>query len=215
MTTLEQWKNNQRAIMMSDRDYTLILDKSGSMSTPDQAGGRSRWDIAQESTLALARKCEQFDPDGITVYVFSGKFKRYEEVTSAKVAQVFMENDPAGTTNLAGVLLHATQNYFQRKAAGKAKPNGETILVVTDGEPDDRKAVFEVIIDATRKMDRDEELGISIIQVGSDPQATKFLKALDDQLQGVGAKFDICDTVTLDDLEDMSLADVLMNAITD
>ncbi|WP_407894638.1 vWA domain-containing protein [Scytonema sp. NUACC26] len=201
--------------MMSDRDYTLILDKSGSMSTPDQAGGRSRWDIAQESTLALARKCEQFDPDGITVYVFSGKFKRYEEVTSAKVAQVFMENDPAGTTNLAGVLLHATQNYFQRKAAGKAKPNGETILVVTDGEPDDRKAVFEVIIDATRKMDRDEELGISIIQVGSDPQATKFLKALDDQLQGVGAKFDICDTVTLDDLEDMSLADVLMNAITD
>jgi uncharacterized protein with von Willebrand factor type A (vWA) domain len=208
-------KQQSKGNMMSDRDYTLILDKSGSMSTPDQAGGRSRWDIAQESTLALARKCEQFDPDGITVYVFSGKFKRYEEVTSAKVAQIFMENDPAGTTNLAGVLLHATQNYFQRKAAGKTKPNGETILIVTDGEPDDRKAVFEVIIDATRKMERDEELAISIIQVGSDPQATKFLKALDDQLQGVGAKFDICDTLTLDDLEDMSLADVLMNAITD
>jgi hypothetical protein len=106
-------------------------------------------------------------------------------------------------------------NYFQRKAAGKTKPNGETILVITDGEPDDRRAVFEVVIQATRQMDRDEELGVSLIQVGSDSQATKFLKALDDQLQGVGAKFDICDTVTLDDLEDMSLADVLMNAITD
>ena len=64
-------------------------------------------------------------------------------------------------------------------------------------------------------MERDEELAISVIQVGTDAQATKFLKALDDQLQGVGAKFDICDTVTLDDLEDMSLADVLMNAIND
>lgn len=201
--------------MMSDRDYTLIIDKSGSMSTPDQVGGRSRWEIAQESTLALARKCEQFDPDGITVYVFSGRFKRYDDVTSAKVAQVFLENDPAGTTNLASVLQDAFNNYFQRKAAGKTKPNGETILVVTDGEPDDRRAVFEVIIQATRQMDRDEELGVSMVQVGSDPQATKFLKALDDQLQGVGAKFDICDTVTLDDLEDMSLADVLMNAITD
>ncbi|MBH8576612.1 VWA domain-containing protein [Nostocaceae cyanobacterium CENA369] len=201
--------------MMSDRDYTLILDKSGSMSTPDQVGGRSRWEIAQESTLALARKCEQFDPDGITVYVFSGRFKRYDDVTSAKVAQIFQENDPAGTTNLAGVLQDALNNYFQRKAAGKTKTNGETILVITDGEPDDRKAVFEVIIQATRQMDRDEELGISIIQVGSDAQATKFLKALDDQLQGVGAKFDICDTVTLEDLEEMSLADVLMNAITD
>jgi uncharacterized protein with von Willebrand factor type A (vWA) domain len=201
--------------MMSDRDYTLIIDKSGSMSTPDQVGGRSRWEIAQESTLALARKCEQFDPDGITVYVFSGRFKRYDDVTSAKVAQIFLENDPAGTTNLAGVLQDALNNYFQRKASGKTKPNGETILVITDGEPDDRKAVFEVIIQATRQMDRDEELGISMIQVGSDPQATKFLKALDDQLQGVGAKFDICDTITLNDLEDMSLTDVLMNAVTD
>ncbi|MGI2905779.1 vWA domain-containing protein [Tolypothrix sp. VBCCA 56010] len=201
--------------MMSDRDYTLILDKSGSMSTPDQAGGRSRWEIAQESTLALARKCEQFDPDGLTVYVFSGRFKRYDDVTSAKVAQIFLENDPAGTTNLAGVLQNALDNYFQRKATGKTKPNGETILVVTDGEPDDRKAVFEVIINATRQMERDEELAISMIQVGSDAQATKFLKALDDQLQSVGAKFDICDTITLDDMEDMSLADILMNAITD
>jgi uncharacterized protein with von Willebrand factor type A (vWA) domain len=201
--------------MMSDRDYTLIIDKSGSMSTPDQVGGRSRWEVAQESTLALARKCEQFDPDGITVYLFSGRFKRYDDVTSAKVSQLFLENDPAGTTNLAGVLQDALNSYFQRKAAGKTKSNGETILVITDGEPDDRKAVFEVIINATRQMERDEELGISIIQVGSDAQAAKFLKALDDQLQSVGAKFDICDTITLDDMEDMSLADILMNAITD
>ena len=200
---------------MKDRDYTLILDKSGSMSTPDQQGGRSRWEIAQESTLALARKCEQFEPDGITVYVFSGRFKRYDDVTSSKVAQIFQENDPAGTTNLAAVLQDAVNNYFQRKAAGQTKPNGETILVITDGEPDDRRAVFEVIITATRQMEQDEELAISMIQVGSDAQATKFLKALDDQLQGVGAKFDICDTITLDDLEDMSLADVLMNAISD
>ena len=200
---------------MSDRDYTIIIDKSGSMSTPDQAGGRSRWKIAEESTIALARKCEEFDPDGITVYVFSGRFKRYENVTAAKVAQIFQENDPSGTTNLGSVLQDAVNNYFQRKAAGTTKLNGETILVITDGEPDDRKAVFEVIIRATQQMEKDEELGISMIQVGSDPQATKFLKALDDQLQGVGAKFDICDTITLDDLEDMSLADVLMNAITD
>jgi uncharacterized protein with von Willebrand factor type A (vWA) domain len=200
---------------MKDRDYTLIIDKSGSMSIPDQQGGRSRWEIAQESTLALARKCEQFDPDGITVYVFSGKFKRYDDVTSSKVAQIFQENDPVGTTNLASVLQDAVNNYFKRKAAGQTKPNGETILVVTDGEPDDRRAVFEVIINATRQMERDEELAISMIQVGSDSQATKFLKALDDQLQGVGAKFDICDTITLDELEDMSLAEVLMNAITD
>ncbi|AFZ24671.1 uncharacterized protein with a von Willebrand factor type A (vWA) domain [Cylindrospermum stagnale PCC 7417] len=201
--------------MLENRDYTLIIDKSGSMATPDQKGGRSRWLAAQESTLALANKCEQFDPDGITIYVFSGRFKRYENVTTSKVSQIFQENDPSGTTDLAGVLKHATDDYFQRKAANKTKANGETILVVTDGEPDDRKAVMKVIIEASRRMDRDEELAISFIQVGTDAQATRFLKVLDDELQGAGAKFDICDTVTMDDMEDMSLSEVLLNAITD
>jgi uncharacterized protein with von Willebrand factor type A (vWA) domain len=200
---------------VEDRDYTLIIDKSGSMSTPDQAGGRNRWDTAQESTLALARKCEQFDPDGITVYVFSSRFKKYENVTSSKVAQIFQENDPAGTTDLASVLKAATDGYFQRKAAGQAKAGGETILVITDGEPDDRKAVMRNIIEASRQMERDEELAISIVQVGSDATASRFLKALDDDLQGAGAKFDICDTITLDDMADMTLAEVLLNAISD
>ncbi|WP_414545539.1 vWA domain-containing protein [Nostoc sp. CCY0012] len=201
--------------MLENRDYTLIIDKSGSMATPDQKGGRSRWVSAQESTLALASKCDQFDPDGITVYLFSGRFKRYENVTAGKVAQIFQENDPSGSTDLAGVLKHATDDYFQRKSAGQIKPNGEIILVVTDGEPDDRKAVMKVIIEASRKMDRDEELGISFIQVGTDAQATRFLKVLDDDLQSAGAKFDICDTITMDDMEDLSLSEVLLNAITD
>lgn len=201
--------------MLQNRDYTLIIDKSGSMATPDQKGGRSRWTAAQESTFALASKCEQFDPDGITVYLFSGRFKRYENVTSSKVIQIFQENDPAGSTDLAGVLQHAFDNYFQRKASGQTKENGETILVVTDGEPDDRKAVMKVIIEASRRMERDEELAISFVQVGSDAQATRFLKVLDDELQGAGAKFDICDTITIDDMEDLSLAEVLLNAIND
>jgi hypothetical protein len=200
--------------ILMNRDYTLILDKSGSMSTTDQ-GGKSRWSYAQESTLALARKCEQLDPNGITVYAFSGRFKRYDNVTASRVDQIFMENDPIGTTNLAAVLKDATDNYFQRKASGQTSENGETILVVTDGEPDDRRAVIEVIINATQKMQKDEELAISFIQVGNDAGATSFLKALDDQLEGVGAKFDICDTMTIDDMGDMSLAEVLMFAIED
>ena len=200
---------------MQERDYTLILDKSGSMSISDGKDGRTRWEIVQESTLALARKCEQLDPDGITVYVFSGKFKRYDDVTSTKVSQIFLENDPMGRTNLAAVLQDATEDYFRRKTAGEAKPNGETILVITDGEPDDRKAVFETIINASRQMERDEELAISLIQVGNDREATQFLKALDDRMETVGAKFDICDTVTLEDMEDMSIAEILTNAIVD
>jgi uncharacterized protein with von Willebrand factor type A (vWA) domain len=200
--------------MLVQRDYTLIIDKSGSMYTADQVGGKSRWAAIQESTIALAHKCESLDPDGITVYVFSGRFKRFDQVTAAKVDQIFQENEPSGSTNLAGVLQDAVNQYLEKKAKGEATA-GETIVVVTDGEPDDRRAVFEVIIKASQRLDKDEELAISFIQIGKDAQATRFLKALDDDLQGVGAKFDIVDVVTIDDMEDMTLTEVLMNAIAD
>ncbi|WP_309728254.1 VWA domain-containing protein [Chamaesiphon sp. OTE_75_metabat_556] len=201
--------------MLENRDYTLIIDKSGSMSTKDKAGGLSRWQIMQESALALANKCEELDPDGITMYLFSGKFKRYDNVTAAKVSTIFQENDPSGRTDLAAVLADAIASYFQRKATGKIPANGEIILVVTDGEPDDRKAVMQVILDATQRLDRDEELAISFIQVGLDEAATKFLKILDDDLSRAGAKFDIVDTITMDDMEDITLNEILLSAIND
>ncbi len=201
--------------IIEDRDYTLIIDKSGSMSINDRPGGKTRWQSARDSTLALAKKCEEIDSDGITVYLFSGRFRRYDNVTSDKVDRIYEDNDPMGRTDLYSVLSDALDNYFQRKAAGKTKENGETILVVTDGEPDDYKSVMRLIIDASRQIDREDELGISLIQVGNDRKATQFLKALDDRLQSAGAKFDIVDTVTIDDMEGLTLSEVLLNAITD
>ncbi|MGK7897549.1 MAG: VWA domain-containing protein [Xenococcus sp. (in: cyanobacteria)] len=201
--------------IISNRDYTLIIDKSASMSINDQPEGKTRWEAAQESALALAKECEQNDPDGITVYLFSGPFRRYDNVTSEKVSQIYAENEPMGGTDLASVLLDATENYFDRKAKGEAKANGETFVVITDGEPDNCKAVMQVIIDASQKIDRDEEMGISLIQVGKDRKATAFLKALDDRLESAGAKFDIVDTVTVDDMQNMNLSEVLLNALID
>lgn len=200
--------------MLDNRDYTLIIDKSGSMSTTDSGNNKNRWEIIKESTLALARKCDQIDPDGITVYLFSGKFKRYDHVSATKVEQIFQENEPMGGTNLTAVLQDALNNFFQRKKAGEVK-TGETILIITDGEPDDRRSVFEVIIEATKRMTTDEELALSFIQVGRDRNATDFLKALDDKLQSIGAAFDIVDTVTVSDMEDMTISEVLLSAISD
>lgn len=200
--------------MLDQRDYTLIIDKSGSMSVIEPKSQKSRWELVQESTLALARKCDQIDPDGITVYTFSGKFRRYDNVNASKVEQIFQENEPVGGTNLTAVLQDAINDFLQRKKSNQAKA-GETILVITDGEPNDRRSVFEIIIQASKCLDSDEELAISFIQIGNDPGATKFLKTLDDQLMEVGAKFDIVDTVTFDDMEDLTLTEILLNAIQD
>ncbi|NEO36305.1 MAG: VWA domain-containing protein [Moorea sp. SIOASIH] len=199
---------------LKDRDYTIIIDKSGSMTIKDEKRGtKTRWEVMTETTEAYARYCEEIDPDGITVYVFSSRFKRYDNVTTNKVEQIFQETYPMGGTYLDEVLRDALDNYFQRKANGSAKPNGEIFLVFTDGAPDDKPPVIDVIVNATRRIDKDSEIGISFIQVGSDPQAAQFLQELDKSLEEKGAKYGICNTLTLGDLEEIPPPEVLLRAI--
>jgi len=212
--------------MLKNRDYTLIIDKSGSMAITDKDDNKikneqamkTRWELIEESTIALASKCEKLDPDGITVYTFSTNFKKYTSVTARKVVDIFENEDPFGNTNLAGVLQAALDDFFQRKMISQTKPNGETILVVTDGKADDPITVIRTIVEATQKMDRDEELAISFIQIGADKEASEYLEYLDDQLQqDRGAKFDIVDTITIDEIVEkgLTLTEVLLKAITD
>jgi uncharacterized protein with von Willebrand factor type A (vWA) domain len=197
--------------MLNNRDYTIIIDKSGSMATKDQPGQRSRWAAARESTEAFARRCEELDPDGLTLYVFASKFRRYDRVNADRVSAVFVENEPCGGTDLAAVLDHSLDAYFQRKGAVDARP--ETVLVVTDGAPDDEKAVMKSVLRAAKRVQRADELVISFIQIGSDSGARRFLKILDDEMVRAGAPFDIVSTVTLDEAEGMGLTEVLTSAL--
>jgi hypothetical protein len=198
---------------IQERDYTLIIDNSNDMQISNFSKDRKPWDLMQDSVIRLATECEKLDLDGLTVYLFSDCFKRYDQITSTDLAQIFLENQPSGKTNLADALKDAIDNYFERRALKIAKPNGETILVVTAGEIEEPERVKQIIICASKNLRQDEELGISLIQVGDKPEVTKFFKLLDDQLQTVGAKFDICNTVTIADMENMDLCDVLINAI--
>ncbi len=200
---------------LQKRDYTLLVDQSFSMSEFEDSEEKSRWEMMQDSTLALATQCEHFDPNGITVYLFAAEFQRYDHVTSEKVAQMFKTHRPQGKANLATALKHATAQYFKRRATETAQVNGEIILVVTAGEIEDPEAVRQVIIDAADQLYSDEELGIELIQVGSNRQAAQFFKALDQDLKRVGAKFDICHTVSLEDIDRIDLNEILLRAITD
>lgn len=56
-----------------------------------------------------------------------------------------------------------------------------TIIVITDGQPDNKKLVADVVIGASRKIRRDEDLAIGFFQIGNDPSATSFLQFLDNE----------------------------------
>ena len=206
--------------ILENRDYTLIIDRSASMNIVDMPkNGRpfsiSRWKAVEESTVAVANKILRLDPDGITVYVFNDFYCRYQNVNSTDlIHSIFRSQTPSGGTYLSNVLEVAFSDYFNRKKNGETKENGEILVVITDGTPNDSFRVQETIKAASELCDDPHELGVTFLQVGHSTSASCFLKYLDDHLN---AKFDIVDTVTIDSIESQSksLTEVLLGAIYD
>lgn len=211
---MEQNTANVSNEELAKYDYVIMIDKSGSMSTTDCPGGKSRWAYAQEQTEAIARQAAQFDSDGIDVVVFSGTPKEYKGVTPDKVSQIFIENSPGSSTDTAAALELVLGGYRARKAAD-ANTKPLIVICITDGEPNDRGAVDKVIINHTNTMTNDNETGITFIQIGKDAGARQFLQHLDDDLQGLGAKYDIVDTKNEEEMDKLSITDLLVAAITD
>ena len=178
---------------LSEYDFIIAIDASGSMGETDCRNGKSRWDYAQETVTAFARDLQALDSDGIDVLFFSGaNVHGYVGVTADTVKDVFATRSPRGSTPLAEALTAALEQ------AGKSDKK-DFILVLTDGVPDDKAAAAKVIVDASNRLNADDELTFLFIQVGHDRDATEYLRKLDDDLSG--AKFDIVDVKTVEEAE--------------
>lgn len=191
------------------RDYILLVDASSSMTLPYKRGeDLSRWNYVKEAAYALAVECEKVDPDGIELYTFASKVKALGSVKSNEVNDLFEANEPFGRTNLTAALEQVFDNWDPEVPA--------TIVVITDGQPDNANTAAEAIVRVTRRMDADEQLAITFIQVGDDTNAKNFLKFLDDQLtSSMGAEFDIVDTIDCDAMMERPLSETLIAAISD
>ena len=92
-------------------------------------------------------------------------------------------------------------------------------MVITDGAPSEgaagQAALAKLIVATSHTLEADGDLAVQFVQIGQDPNATSFLKKLDDDLVKAGAKFDIVDAKTMDDLENMSITQVLLAAVND
>jgi Mg-chelatase subunit ChlD len=193
---------------LSEYDFIIAIDASGSMGETDTKNGRSRWDYAQETITAFARDLSALDSDGIDVITFGGtSVTAHTGVNADTVKDVFASRSPRGSTPLAEALTAALE------MAGKSDKK-DFILVLTDGVPDDKAAAAKVIVDAANLQETDDALTILFIQVGNDRDATNYLRNLDDNL--TGAKFDIVDVKTVEEAEAFSTTtDLVLAAIND
>jgi Mg-chelatase subunit ChlD len=196
------------AAPLSEYDFIVAIDASGSMGETDMPGGKSRWEYMQETATAFTRDLEKLDSDGIGVVLFGGaNVQSFDGVTTDKVKDIFATRQPRGSTPLAEGLTEAL------KLAGKSDKK-DFIIVFTDGVPDDQQAAARVLVNAANKQETDDALTVLFVQVGRDAQAAAYLRNLDDNLKG--AKFDIVDAKTMAEAEAFaSTAELIAAAIDD
>lgn len=184
------------------RDYILVVDRSGSMSTGH------RWSEACSAVRSLAPYVCKFDPDGITLLFFDHAIDRFENLkTKDAVEEIFSRHKPRGSTDLALALHHAFRDHFN------GSRGATTILVVTDGCPNSQSEVERVLRRAANSIECLDELSVSFVQIGDDRSATKFLEHLDDTLEDV--KYDIVDTITAEECSKISFSELIARSIFD
>lgn len=194
---------------LSEYDFIIAIDTSGSMGEPVKAGSSiTRWQAVQESALTFIRDVSVIDSDGLGLVLFGGSnIQSHDGVGVDKAREVFAGTNPRGTTPLAEALSAAL------KLAGKSDKK-DFIVVFTDGVPDDKAAAAKVIVDASHQIETDDALTILFIQVGDDAGATAFLQELDDELDD--AKFDIVDAKTVAEADQFATtAELIVAAIND
>lgn len=199
--------------LLGDRDYTLILDNSEFMAQTSEDG--DFWSLSENATLAIANKCEEYDFNGLSFYLYGDKFSKFEHIKAHEIAHIFDRNKPQGKANLAPVLETAINDYFQRRLLGYAKSNGETLIVILASLPESPQQVEKLLINAANQIQQDEELAILFVQVGFNQQLKELLTKWDQNLIDLGAKFDICDRIQLEEIQPNLLAELLLKAIID
>lgn len=193
-------------------DIELAIDRSGSMVEPSGIGTLTRWEASREAAKSIAAEAIKHDEDGLTIVLFGGdKIDVYPNVKdAAAIDKIFTERKPGGTTPTGVMLEQRLGRYISEKKAGN-NPKPIILACITDGTPDSRADVKNAIVNASNSLDKDEEIGITFLQVGNDTAAESFLKELDDDLKG--AKFDIVNTEKLNSVEDVVTC--LENALND
>jgi hypothetical protein len=211
---------------LAEHEVVLLIDKSGSMSSmdcPNSLGGHSlgmlpsmlglplmstsRWNWCLQQTSEMARQTQGIYQSGITVTLFSSGYVSFPNVTMDRLPQIFSQNSPSGGTNLADPLRLQIGEYFRRREMARGNVKPLIIGVITDGCPNNREAVVDAVVGATRLMHQPQEVTIIFFLIGGmDMQGERFVSNLSSNLLNLGGAYPIVKEVSFSELQQIGLA---------
>jgi Mg-chelatase subunit ChlD len=204
----------QKRKILADHDIVLIIDRTGSMQTPDCPDGKSRWNWCRDQALSFMQDMDGYLKD-VDVITFNDSYVSRPHSSARDIADIFRTVKPDGNTDTAAPLHAVLSDYFKRRANGNARPL--LIAVLTDGLPNlpsnptiAKLEVQKEVVQAVSQMNNAGEIGMTFLQVGQDFQGGQFLTDLSEHL---GVPYDIVETKTFSELQRVGLRDALVEAV--
>lgn len=219
--------------ILTTRDLIVFVDKSYSMNTRDcppianaiqvrdrspgflaKRSGISRWQWVATSTMDLAKQVSPYDPDGFKLIIFNDWKTEYNNVKPTDIPRIFQSTQVGGSENIVLFLAEQLNFYIKlKRSTSNTKPLA--IAVLTDGLPDDRKNFPNLLVNITNQMSEKQDIKIVFIQIGQSQEGGAFLEFLDNQLTGLGAKYDIIDHKSFNQVSISGVGRAIVDAINE
>lgn len=206
---------------LASYDCVLLLDSSGSMGDRISSGVRTRdgslmtrWNWCRKEMLNFYSQGSAYFPEGITLVPFANNFAIINEARAPAIKQLFNTLSPVGSTNIAKPLSFLFDDYFRRKARNQGSVKPLVIAILSDGEGN-AHVLRRLIINTTHKMQYENEIKVTFLAVDASSQGRPVIEALDNSLYHAGAKYDIVDSRTFDEMRHYGLLKMVVAALVE
>jgi Mg-chelatase subunit ChlD len=192
-------------------DIELIIDCSGSFKDVDGTDGLTKFEWCHRQVRDLAQRMSAYSKT-MTITTFNQNFQVMPHCDPSTVEHIYAETEPNGSTDLVDPLMDRLQANLQ--SHDSAHPF--LLAIITDGLPNvprDPKVVDNAIAEFTHRLKSGDEVVITFLQIGDTFDGKDFCQNLDDNLVSEGAKYDIVDTKTFDQLKQEGLVNALVDAV--
>lgn len=173
---------------LGECELVILLDRSQSMAD-DHAGcpgDITKWMWSKEQIDNVFLATDRVLEDGFNLGLFNDRFQMRDGVTLYDLRQVFDNIRPAGAKDISTALQTTMNDYFYHRKPG-AKPL--MIAVITDGLQNTGAPLQDVLIEASKRMNRPGEVVITFLQVGESIRAEELFDDLDRHLVAKGARY--------------------------
>lgn len=174
---------------LKDVSVKILLDRSLSMADTNVGvpGDISKWMWCKQQIDNVFLATDRILEEGFDIYLFNDRVESRRQVTLYDLRQVFETIKPQGSRKDIGTPLRAVlDDYFARRNE-KSKPC--LLILITDGVQNTGPPLQEVLIEASRKMKRQGEVVVLLLQVGDSILAEELFDDLDRNLRAKGASF--------------------------